>query len=407
MKKILRNSVSATALAVMLGGPVWAADDIMQFDVPRWEGLYLGGHLGYGAADDWTFNSSNAEERNDGNLLGGLQAGYNWQNGDIVWGVQGDFSATGIEGGDNDYVQAEINFLATLRGRLGMAFNNILLYGTAGAGFVGGDIASSTVPTAREDFLETVFVVGGGIEVAVDERMSIGAEVLRFGDTGNFANNNGSDIGSVDGIWTGRVFMNVKMDGGGSTYGAEAIDPDGYGGNRWQGLYIGGHLGYGHVQDYFFDSSNGDGVDEGNFVGGMQVGHNWQEGDIVWGIEGDASATGMEMGDWDYAFAEVDYLASIRGRLGITVNDILIYGTAGAGFVVGAGASSSLPTIKDNFVETVFVYGGGLEIAMDDRVSIGGEVLYYGDTGTFSADDDFGRIEGIFTGRVTLNVKVN
>ena len=46
-----------------------------------------------------------------------------------------------------------------------------------------------------------------------------------------------------------------------------------------------------------------------------------------------------------------------------------------------------------------------VELAVDERVSIGGETLYYGDTGTFSASDDEGKLKGIWTGRVTVNVK--
>ncbi|MEM7634134.1 MAG: hypothetical protein AAF299_06220 [Pseudomonadota bacterium] len=375
----------------------------------RWQGFYIGGHLGYAKADSYFFDSTDGDEnaRNDGNLLGGLQAGYNWQDGDIVWGVQVDGSAVGLEGGNNDYIQAEVNFLGTLRGRLGISLGDIMVYGTAGVGLVTGDAASSTAPNVRDRFAEPVWVAGGGAEFALDDRVSLGGEFLYFGETGTF--NGHDDEGRVEGIYSGRVFLNIAMnDAGSSSRGANISPAGGPDGNRWQGLYVGGHLGYGSVQDFSFDSSGQTGGPHnlGNFVGGLQIGYNWQNGDIVWGLEADASATGMEVGEWDYAFAEVDYLASVRGRLGVDLNQILVYGTAGVGFVGGAGASSSIPTVKDNFLEPTYVVGGGLEFALDERVSVGAETLYYGETGTFSADDDEGQIDGIWTGRVTVNVRM-
>ncbi len=405
----LRAGVSAAALGLVLCGPASAADLFVEEPGARWQGFYIGGHLGYAKADSYFFDSTDGDEnaRNDGNLLGGLQAGYNWQDGDIVWGVQVDGSAVGLEGGNNDYIQAEVNFLGTLRGRLGISLGDIMVYGTAGVGLVTGDAASSTAPNVRDRFAEPVWVAGGGAEFALDDRVSLGGEFLYFGETGTF--NGHDDEGRVEGIYSGRVFLNIAMnDAGSSSRGANISPAGGPDGNRWQGLYVGGHLGYGSVQDFSFDSSGQTGGPHnlGNFVGGLQIGYNWQNGDIVWGLEADASATGMEVGEWDYAFAEVDYLASVRGRLGVDLNQILVYGTAGVGFVGGAGASSSIPTVKDNFLEPTYVVGGGLEFALDERVSVGAETLYYGETGTFSADDDEGQIDGIWTGRVTVNVRM-
>ncbi|MEZ5898558.1 MAG: hypothetical protein R3D51_03600 [Hyphomicrobiaceae bacterium] len=63
----------------------------------------------------------------------------------------------------------------------------------------------------------------------------------------------------------------------------------------WSGLYGGGHIGYA-------DAHHDDG-----FVAGAQLGYNWQANAIVYGVEGDISFTGADSVDW---------LASVRGRLG-------------------------------------------------------------------------------------------
>ncbi len=58
-------------------------------------------------------------------------------------------------------------------------------------------------------------------------------------------------------------------------------------------------------------------------AGGLHVGYNWQKpGGWVFGIEGDVS------------FADdIDYLATIRGRLGYAMDSTLIYATGGAAFI--------------------------------------------------------------------------
>nr|WP_306265363.1 hypothetical protein [Pararhizobium sp. IMCC3301] len=408
MKRNLLNGVSASALVLMLSGPVLAADlyveEPLVFESPRWAGLYIGGHLGYGKADNYWFDST-GQPRNDGNLLGGLQAGYNWQSGNVVWGLQVDGSATGMEGGDIDYIQAEVDFLASLRGILGYAFGDILVYGTGGVGVVYGAAASSTNPTNRENFARAVPVGGVGMQYAVDDRISVGIEGLYYGKTDSFGG--GDDKGKIEGIWTGRTTLNVKLGGDGSVAGPMS-PADGGSYARWEGLYAGGHLGYGKVEDFWFDSDGATGgpFNEGNFIGGLQAGYNWQTGDIVWGAVAEASATGMEVGEWDYAFAEIDYLASLRGKLGFAFDEkVVVYGTGGLGLVVGAGFSSTLPSQKDNFAELTYVAGAGVEVALDERLSIGAEGLYYGETGKFSASDDKGKIDGVWTGKILFNVK--
>ncbi|HEX7074974.1 MAG TPA: outer membrane beta-barrel protein [Hyphomicrobiaceae bacterium] len=115
----------------------------------------------------------------------------------------------------------------------------------------------------------------------------------------------------------------------------------------WQGLYGGVHLGYG-------DAGHTDGV-----VGGGQLGYNWQANRFVYGLEGDISVTDTS----------VDWLASVRGRAGILLDDrLLAYGTAGVGFA----------DIHDD-TETDFVYGLGLESKLTEAMTARLEYLNYND----------------------------
>src|SRR3954451_8091617 len=100
MKKLL---LGATALLVISGAPALAADIPVKAParsptspVYDWSGFYLGGHLGYlwgktRVVDDGVLTESGA--RTNG-VIAGLLAGFNWQTGPVVLGIEGDFGWT-------------------------------------------------------------------------------------------------------------------------------------------------------------------------------------------------------------------------------------------------------------------------------------------------------------------------
>ncbi|MEA2922047.1 MAG: outer rane immunogenic protein [Bradyrhizobium sp.] len=93
-----------------------------------WAGPYLGGNLGYawGKVDNSLTKPSG--------FVGGAQAGYNWQIGSWVLGLEGDIQATGA---DDTFAPWKFSnpWFGTVRGRAGYAFSNILFYGTGGLAF--------------------------------------------------------------------------------------------------------------------------------------------------------------------------------------------------------------------------------------------------------------------------------
>jgi outer membrane immunogenic protein len=132
----------------------------------------------------------------------------------------------------------------------------------------------------------------------------------------------------------------------------------------WTGLYFGINAGAS-----FNDDGNGSG-DDSVFIGGIHLGYNWQKhGPLVLGIEGDI----------DFA-DDIDYLASIRGRVGYAAGPTLFYATGGVAFLGFNGDDS------DDDGLTGWVAGGGIEHKLRQNVSIGLEGLYY----NFGDDKDFG-----------------
>lgn len=142
-----------------------------------WAGFYLGAHVGWGQAHkDWFVfvNDGGTEHKADG-FLGGGQIGFNWQSGKWVFGVEVDASLAGFKGSSvcpqvSFTCRTKVEWLATAAGRIGYAFDPILLYVKGGAAWAGDrfrmdTVFSSSVLTA--DQTRTGWTIGGGGEYAL------------------------------------------------------------------------------------------------------------------------------------------------------------------------------------------------------------------------------------------------
>ena len=170
----------------------------------RWSGFYAGGNVGYGMAKtsaDYSIlgiPAFTAAENLDG-FIYGAQLGYNKQWGSFVLGIEADIQATAQKAttsrgcltavcgiGLTQTSDDQIAWLATLRGRAGIAHRNVFIYATAGLGF--GEFKSSQTLTTTLGLITTpidvgkkpAFVVGGGIETALNSRWSVKFEYLYF-----------------------------------------------------------------------------------------------------------------------------------------------------------------------------------------------------------------------------------
>jgi outer membrane immunogenic protein len=155
---------------VLFAGPAFAADVAVKPDerVFSWRGYYLGLYAGYswGGADTtgtldpnnpFGSDAPNAQSAYNANMsprlkpagfAGGGTVGANWQAGALVWGVEGDFGAFNLSGSATTSVTPQgvhspltsgttvsADWLATVRGRVGWAFDRSLIYLTGGAAF--------------------------------------------------------------------------------------------------------------------------------------------------------------------------------------------------------------------------------------------------------------------------------
>ena len=96
-----------------------------------WTGPYLGGQLGY----QW----GNPNPAQPSGIAGGVRGGYNWQSGGLVFGGEAELNLSAAQ--DRFAAWKFSNpWFGTVRGRVGYAFSNVLVYGTLGLAVGGGRV---------------------------------------------------------------------------------------------------------------------------------------------------------------------------------------------------------------------------------------------------------------------------
>jgi outer membrane immunogenic protein len=178
--------------------------------VQSWTGFYVGVNGGYG----WSANKSTASSfADDGGVrsgvpvtsfdsnggFGGGQIGYNLQRSRFVFGVEADIQGSGIKGSGKAVANADfgdtiatangngdLDWFGTVRGRLGYTLDRSLIYFTGGLAFGGVKKPSLTADDRKDggtlatlgggDTTKTGFVLGGGLEYAINPAWSLKGE---------------------------------------------------------------------------------------------------------------------------------------------------------------------------------------------------------------------------------------
>ena len=183
------------AAAALLASPALAADLYVQpapsllgtTSAVNWSGFYVGANVGFG----WSRFDDGVVGSVDGSgLLGGVQAGYNYDFGGLVLGVEGDFQLSDVGhsedvgGGNTGFTSVER--FGTLRARAGVAVDRFMPYVTGGVAY--GRVVTGMkngVMTMSATADQVRWTVGGGVEYAAFDNVSFKAEYLYadFGST--------------------------------------------------------------------------------------------------------------------------------------------------------------------------------------------------------------------------------
>jgi opacity protein-like surface antigen len=416
----------------------------------RWTGAYIGTNFGYGFGHSHTdalfsdaslgtpLLATGSSVKFNG-VLGGAQAGYNWQAGHWLLGLEIDIQHTnqrattsyvcpgavcnsGITGFDAPASlvhSQELDWFGTLRARIGVtATPDVLLYATGGVAVarlahVGTISGASVAPLLDENgapvlddkgnpvtatrsnsaslFEHTTklgWAAGAGVERHLIGNlsgkieylhMSFGADSVSAGNATPLALALRSRI--TDDIV--RVGLNYRLVESGQD---EPDDKPGLSKSRggakaplpppawiWTGFYFGGHVGYsrGQADVTLNHPSVAPSVDNfrssfGSLTGGLQVGYNYLlPSRFLLGIEADASFLNYLSAD-DLAWSrtridvdraqKIDYIATVRGRLGYAFPQWMIYATGGVAWSLGRFLES--PGATDDMDKVIHLYKG-------------------------------------------------
>ncbi|GIK80135.1 MAG: porin family protein [Alphaproteobacteria bacterium] len=140
---------------------------------------------------------------------------------------------------------------------------------------------------------------------------------------------------------------------------------------NWSGFYVGGHLGYGWGNNEVTDLLTGvkSNLDSDGFLGGAQIGLNWQTGAFVFGIEGDWSwtnADGSTAIPGAIVNADHNWYGTATARVGYAFDNMLWYVKGGAAWMDSDYSIGGL-TVSDT--RTGWTVGTGLEWAISPNWS--------------------------------------
>jgi outer membrane immunogenic protein len=379
MKRFLLATVSMVALTSVtraaempvtmpVKGPMYAPAP-----VATWDGAYFGVQGGVvrrdALFDDVGANPGTTPFPLEGDKTGaaaGLLLGYNWQRGSFVYGLEGDWSWVGAKASTRistfEPVSFGVNWIGTIRGRAGLAVDSTLFYLTGGAAFghvkdnvaIVQDTSGAAFFSFAQNQTKVGWVVGTGVEHALAPHWTARAE-LRYVDFGKTTVDCLPGVGSCpsyrgqfsNSLWLGLLGLNYKFGGDRAADWShtQAYAPASV--PAWAGAHLGFQGGIAQNHAAFEDSDcffRGCPLIDHRKIGGAfggLLGYNWQRGSFVYGVEGDwnwinakwsrldPNVNGPESRSISF---ETNWLATARGRVGVALNQTLLYVTGGAAF---------------------------------------------------------------------------
>ncbi len=409
MKKIL-----VTAALVATGASAQAADlpvkaPYLKAPVAKvydWTGFYIGVNAGVGIDRSYTgisaFGTTPASRIGGNGVLGGGQIGYNWQYGNflglgnVVFGIESDIQGTSLK--DNTTcvffctgvvglgINQKLDWFGTTRGRVGLATGPVLSYVTGGVAYGGvkttiTDLSPLGSATSFND-TRTGWTVGSGVEAALGGNWTGKLEYLFV----NLGSQTGVSPVGAPNAYAFSSDIREHVFRAGLNY---RIGPNGYyepvAVKNWAGFYAGGNVGGATAMNQVVDAARRAAAEVFNvspdgWIGGGQIGYNFQWGNVVFGGEADFQGSsqrddkvceltcgGLVSGSSVAIDQKMEWFGTARGRIGYSVGSTLFYGTAGYAYgnikttYSGMIFGSSIGSQSFSHNQNGYAIGGGIE----------------------------------------------
>lgn len=402
--------ISAPAFGADLAPRPYTKAPPMVMQAYNWTGFYLGVNAGIGVGRNpaqlvTSANTFESTRVSPFGAIGGGQVGYNWQSnnfmglGNVVFGLEADIQAAGMKSdrtcilicgavGSSAVISNQIDWFGTVRGRVGLATGSVLTYFTGGLAY--GQVKTSITETLfgppaatfGMSGTRTGWTIGSGVEAALGGNWTGKIEYLYI-DLGK--QDAAYTLGGIRHAYTSEIRQSIFR--GGLNYrfggGSTALEPLA----NWNGLYIGGNAGGATARN---ESSLRVGaaplaaerfsLNPDGYMGGVQLGYNWQAANWVWGLETDIQGStqkenrgcllGCAPGQFALMNQQMQWLGTVRGRVGYAVGQSLFYATGGFAYGdVKTNISEAINNVPVNVefskVRTGYTVGGGIETSFE------------------------------------------
>jgi outer membrane immunogenic protein len=215
--------------------------------------VFAGVFLFASAASAQCLPSTGSNSARASGWVAGGQAGYNWQQGSWVYGLETDLSGTGLKSsmsggltgncpGDAASTSAKIDWYGTVRGRVGWTAGNALFYGTGGLAYGQVDLSSNYTAgflstNAEASSTRAGWVAGAGIEYSLQPNLTLnlGYQYVDLGTASLASSTVGGGFSIVQTASAHAAFSVVTV---GFNWRFSPTSP-----MPWEGAYVGGHTG--------------------------------------------------------------------------------------------------------------------------------------------------------------------
>lgn len=375
--------VGGAALAADLPPPGKPAPAPPPLPLTDWSGPYVGGFLGGGPGAFSTRRGASSASVSGFGIVSGALAGYNWQSGVWVYGIEGDIGSSAAKAkfaARPGFAANEAESVYSLhaRGRLGYDFGALMP-------FLAGGLTYGRLDQSQQkplDFLGQAreragWTIGAGVDAKVQLPV-LGASVLRAeylyeGAPASNFNIGGPVFSTRLSTHTARLALISHIgDGWRAPASIDAAD--------WSGAYF-GLIGGGRSQTV---STRGAGASSSFSArggeGGVYAGRNWMFGNAMLGLEGATMLANISGGGAQPGAASTstrDYFSGdVRGRVGYAFGRLMPFAAAGIALDNSEEFAPALGRSQGNVAFASGVVGAGIDYMASDRIALRAEYLY-------------------------------